>query len=329
MCLKGEEDGGGDGGVATKERYSAPAPSLHQAECLICMEEGNLYARVVCPEHKEYCQPCLQTHTSLEIKSARIPVACPHAGCSTVFDDRVVEAVFGLPEDTQHSKDFRQYLKFKQMKGNKDARECSKCGEICTPPPPGYSTSAGRSDDKPLQCKCGHVFCWEHGDVHPGKTCTEYRSTRSAESVAAEKETMDAIAKSTKPCPNCDALISHAGGCNHVVCSSCNKDFCWACGTDAHMTGKVVRSCKGCGGTYVDHREHARARCYTLLASPVWIVLYLLYLALLVLVYALTLCCCFCCVCGRVVPYDEATQEKPTRSDHFRVISQAIIGSLM
>ena len=64
LCLKGEEDGGGDGGDATKERYSAPAPSLHQAECLICMEEGNLYARVVCPEHKEYCQPCLQTHTS-------------------------------------------------------------------------------------------------------------------------------------------------------------------------------------------------------------------------------------------------------------------------
>ena len=33
----------------------------------------------------------------------------------------------------------------------------------------------------------------------------------------------------TRPCPNCASPIMKDGGCNHVKCTKCRNEFCWAC----------------------------------------------------------------------------------------------------
>jgi hypothetical protein len=33
----------------------------------------------------------------------------------------------------------------------------------------------------------------------------------------------------TRPCPSCSVPIVKSGGCNHMRCSHCGADFCWAC----------------------------------------------------------------------------------------------------
>jgi hypothetical protein len=33
-----------------------------------------------------------------------------------------------------------------------------------------------------------------------------------------------------KPCPHCGMDIQLQGGCDHVRCPSCHKDWCWRCG---------------------------------------------------------------------------------------------------
>lgn len=33
----------------------------------------------------------------------------------------------------------------------------------------------------------------------------------------------------TRPCPRCHAPIEKQGGCNHMKCTSCRLNFCWAC----------------------------------------------------------------------------------------------------
>jgi len=33
----------------------------------------------------------------------------------------------------------------------------------------------------------------------------------------------------TRPCPQCGVSIEKRGGCNHVHCSHCHTNFCWAC----------------------------------------------------------------------------------------------------
>lgn len=97
-----------------------------------------------------------------------------------------MEAVFGMPGSAEFAQDFAKYGRFKQMKSNPNARECSRCSELCNPPADATyasasaAVSAGSSSaqstaaasdlaNKPMKCKCGHAFCWEHGDLHPGQ----------------------------------------------------------------------------------------------------------------------------------------------------------------
>jgi hypothetical protein len=35
--------------------------------------------------------------------------------------------------------------------------------------------------------------------------------------------------ESAKPCPNCQALVDKFGGCNHMTCTACQYECCWAC----------------------------------------------------------------------------------------------------
>mmetsp|Transcript_6280 Transcript_6280/g.12991 ORF Transcript_6280/g.12991 Transcript_6280/m.12991 type:complete len:586 (-) Transcript_6280:74-1831(-) len=44
-----------------------------------------------------------------------------------------------------------------------------------------------------------------------------------------DEETSRWVTTNTRPCPSCSVPISKAGGCNHVRCSHCGANFCWAC----------------------------------------------------------------------------------------------------
>jgi hypothetical protein len=51
----------------------------------------------------------------------------------------------------------------------------------------------------------------------------------SPRDVAAESATYPWKASNTCPCPGCASSIMKDGGCNHVRCSWCHVQFCWAC----------------------------------------------------------------------------------------------------
>ena len=38
------------------------------------------------------------------------------------------------------------------------------------------------------------------------------------------------ITFTTRPCPKCGISINKISGCNHMICSNCNTDFCYFCG---------------------------------------------------------------------------------------------------
>ncbi len=44
-----------------------------------------------------------------------------------------------------------------------------------------------------------------------------------------DEETSRWVTTNSRPCPSCSVPISKAGGCNHVRCSHCGANFCWAC----------------------------------------------------------------------------------------------------
>ena len=45
----------------------------------------------------------------------------------------------------------------------------------------------------------------------------------------ADKETEKWIGNNTRPCPSCSVPISKDSGCNHMRCTHCRAQFCWAC----------------------------------------------------------------------------------------------------
>ena len=50
--------------------------------------------------------------------------------------------------------------------------------------------------------ECLHVYCFEHSDAHPGRSCEDYRVQTAAESAVSEC----LIATTSKPCPGCGFL---------------------------------------------------------------------------------------------------------------------------
>ena len=44
-----------------------------------------------------------------------------------------------------------------------------------------------------------------------------------------DDETSRWMDANTRPCPSCSVPIAKASGCNHMRCSHCKADFCWAC----------------------------------------------------------------------------------------------------
>ncbi|KAI8607651.1 hypothetical protein BC830DRAFT_1072774, partial [Chytriomyces sp. MP71] len=46
---------------------------------------------------------------------------------------------------------------------------------------------------------------------------------------ADDSETSNWICANTKECPRCQTAIEKNGGCNHMKCYKCQKDFCWIC----------------------------------------------------------------------------------------------------
>ena len=84
-----------------------------------------------------------------------------------------------------------------------------------------------------------------------------------------------------------------------MICTNCNHDMCYKCGTHEFLTGKVIRTCSNCKQGYVDHRHYARYRFHLLLILPFHLLLSALYMAVIVPFAIIT--CCFGCFfqCGR------------------------------
>ncbi|KAL7545030.1 hypothetical protein ACHAWF_008399 [Thalassiosira exigua] len=58
---------------------------------------------------------------------------------------------------------------------------------------------------------------------------SELQLPDSSSDSAAEAATQRWKNSNTRPCPGCSSPIIKNGGCNHIKCSRCRVDFCWAC----------------------------------------------------------------------------------------------------
>ncbi|CAM9216983.1 unnamed protein product [Ectocarpus fasciculatus] len=146
-----------------------------------------------------------------------------------------------------------------------------------------------------MRCgECGHVFCYEHGGAHEGRTCAEYVEATADET----NRTMAVIGRMTKPCPGCQTPVEKLGGCNQMVCLHCNCSFCWICmehvdrGTfPVHFQWWNVRGCPNQQLQEDSHHSPRGRQCHKLL-SVVQIVVVGPFALLLTVASSLACVCC-------------------------------------
>jgi hypothetical protein len=152
----------------------------------------------------------------------------------------------------------------------------------------------------PIVClSCGHSFCQVHGDAHPNMSCEEYLKQERCRPNEQSRKSERVIQQYCKPCSHCQAPIQKESGCDHIICPSCHQDMCFKCGTHQYLYGKsMVRNCRNCDQSFIDHRYIGRYRLIMCLALLLYLPFYTLYV-IVVGAFALISCgCCFCLVCG-------------------------------
>ena len=96
------------------------------------------------------------------------------------------------------------------------------------------------------QCtRCNYEICMKCAlPYHKQKNC-------KLELDNAMKEYFDGLENKTQVtnCPQCGLIVEKEdGGCNHMICSKCQYQFCWICGmkyTVNHFDRNNVFGCQG------------------------------------------------------------------------------------
>ena len=85
-----------------------------------------------------------------------------------------------------------------------------------------------------VACGCGTEFCFNcKEDPHEPASCKvweAFSAEREGAKLSGELDSSKWISENTTPCTSCSAPINRTEGCNHMKCTRCRGEFCYACG---------------------------------------------------------------------------------------------------
>lgn len=287
-------------------RSSSPIMAMQQERnecCPVCYEE---YRDVETAAHcvqleacgHDVCSTCLHRHCSLFIQEhQKLPMTCP--SCDKEMKRDEIHNALCPQEGEDIEKLWIKYQRRMEMLQDPSLVPCTKCQALIS----------SKQDTTALKCPCGHEFCAIHGDAHPHKTCQEYEALPLSPQDTLSQST---LANTTKPCPHCHARIELYGGCEHIVCSSCNNDWCYKCGQYEYLVGTTIRTCTLCQQSYMDHRKLERQRIKACLKLPLTLPLAILYMLVAAASALASGCCCLFFGCGVFVGDDEELRLPPS-----------------
>ena len=133
-------------------------------------------------------------------------IACAAHGCDILVDDVTVMNLLTEP---------RVRTKYQQLITNSFV-ECNRLLRWCPSADCSYAVKVQYVDSRPVECKCGHIFCFECAEQwHDPVQCRLLR--KWIKKCDDDSETSNWIAANTKECPKCNVTIEKDGGCNHMV----------------------------------------------------------------------------------------------------------------
>lgn len=194
--------------------------SQPDADCGICFTSfSEIKSKNLVCGH-QYCSNCWCQYlkTKVLVDGEGNIIKCPDPDCKTLIDYQTIMDF--VPDAT-----IKQQL---QMLITNTFVSCNPMWRWCQTPDCDYVIKVQKMDSLPVLCNCGFESCLQCGELwHDSVTCALLE--RWIKCSKDDPETEMWIQQNAKKCPKCTINIEKNGGCNHMTCKSCRKEFCWLC----------------------------------------------------------------------------------------------------
>ena len=188
--------------------------------CKICEEEVINKEEInnnKCEQCETYfCEECLYLHIKELIKNGKYALFCPE--CRNIYTKNKIEQIFMLSKD----KEVKNLKKLLEKNKTKDV--ILNDPELMFCPIVNCDGFAKKNDKRDYNiCNMGHKFCNKCGELwHQDEKCKEEENVDKLFQEFRKKYKL-------KNCPYCHIVVIKKGGCNHMKCQFCGKDWCWLC----------------------------------------------------------------------------------------------------
>ena len=188
---------------------------------MVCFDQypdSELFFMADCPVGLAHamCRDCASHHFTLKVTEHKLKgLKCPlfgSDGCQALLGEKELKSIVTAAV-------FAKFERFAKTDQDPNLRECpnAACGVLVEP-----TYKEGGVVVPEMKCgSCGQVFCFYHSTAHDGEDCEAYAKAQALE----EERVLNLSA--FKPCPACGLATVKSEGCNHLVCPTCQTQWCW------------------------------------------------------------------------------------------------------
>ena len=220
--------------------------------CIISYADSPDDPRMELPCGHAITKDSLLKYIDTQVKKHKTDLKCPETSCSQVWDiSKIKDMAMNHTERKSMEVGLAENLIFDKF----ECKECPKCGCLITRTDSGFRV-------KCLMCyKDGttFVFCWCCSGEwkRPGSgykicgnlKCDPDKSTfvqLLATCNTTKMKYSEVVVPAIRACPKCGEGINHKEGCKHMLCPTCDTEFCFVClGIRNKATGAWPNACGG------------------------------------------------------------------------------------
>lgn len=214
--------------------------------CMICCEEYDKVMTFTMGCGHDFCTDCYASYIQNEMHHGRL-IKCIDPECNMTIPHKFGEKILCLADEKEGgvkvidgpTSENRLLLAQARVEVAKNRKKFVGCPLVdCQS---FVEVVQGEVDPDPkntsvvtvpvVKCAESHEFCFRcHYENH--LPCPCYITQLWIRKCADDLETANWIEANTHNCPGCDGAIEKNGGCNHMTCRTCKKEFCWICNGD-------------------------------------------------------------------------------------------------
>ncbi|PSR80304.1 hypothetical protein PHLCEN_2v6776 [Hermanssonia centrifuga] len=173
-----------------------------------------------------FCAACWTQYVTTKVRDeGQCFFKCMQDGCLAVVDEPSIRKLV----DNSCYERYHELLRQSYVAANPSLRFCPRPG--CTDT---VSCTGGRGESlltevPTVQCGKEHAFCFGCGFDSDHRPLICKLVPIWMKSAREDAGTSQWIKANTRMCPQCQNNIEKNGGCNRILCRTCNFQFCWLC----------------------------------------------------------------------------------------------------